>query len=345
MKLQAWNPVVVVTNPHLSEMLRTDISNSAYHAQSELSRSVAWSLTTSCPQKVWHRMKHPTPDDAKHFVIGGCTHMGTLEPFKLDDEYAVKPESIDGNSSRTNAYKAAFEEMQNHAPDKRWLTQSDYDLCMGMAESAREHPLLKTYLGKPDTIIEGTGLFGYQGADCKVRPDLFNEGAGVVIDLKTTQEGDPRGFHNSVRKFGYDFQQAFYLEALRSMGYDPKQFIFLVVEKSPPFLTSAYTIDASQIEKQKIRMGEVCRTWKKCMKTGVWPGYGDHVQTLGATIRFEVAKDRMSITELAKKFKVTRNRIYFLVKKHKLVSEYYGKKRTINLANFSKVINTPQKVA
>jgi len=328
-------------------MLRTDISNSAYHSQGELSRSVAWSLITSCPAKVWHSMKNPTPNGAKHFVIGDCTHIATLEPFKLDEEYAVKPDTIDGNSSRTNAYKAAFAEMQDHAPDKRWLNQSDYDLCMGMADSAREHPLLRTYLGKSDTIIEGTGLFGYQGADCKVRPDLFNEGAGVVIDLKTTQEGDPRGFHSSVRRYGYDFQACWYLEGLRAMGYNPKQFIFLCVEKSPPFLTSAYTIDVSQIKRHKVRMGEACRIWKECMKSGVWPGYGDHVQNIGKPDKFEVAdiKGRLSITDIAILFKIDRQRVYRVVEQHKLKSEYYGKKRTINLAEFSKAINTPRKVA
>ena len=107
-------------------MLRTDISNSAYHGSGDLSRSVAWALRTSCPAQVWHDMKHPTPSDAKHFVIGGCTHTATLEPFKLDDEYAVKPESIDGNSPLTKAYKASFQTMQDHAPEKRWLAPSDH---------------------------------------------------------------------------------------------------------------------------------------------------------------------------------------------------------------------------
>ena len=106
-------------------MLRTDISNSAYHASGDLKRSVAHKIITSTPKQVWHDMQHPTPSDAPHFVIGGCTHTATLEPFKLDDEYGVKPESIDGNSSRTNAYKASFQTMQDHAPDKRWLTPSD----------------------------------------------------------------------------------------------------------------------------------------------------------------------------------------------------------------------------
>ena len=338
---------MVVTNPTLSEMLRTDVSNSAYHSQGELSRSVAWSLTTSCPARVWYDMEHPTPSDAKHFVIGGCTHTATLEPFKLEDEYAVKPDTIDGNGPRTNAYKAAFQEMQDHAPDKRWLAQSDYDLCMGMADSAREHPLLQTYLDLPDTIIEGTGYFGYQGADCKVRPDLYNQGAGVVIDLKTTQEGDPRGFHSSVKRYGYDFQSCWYMEGLRSMGYDPKQFIFLVVEKTPPFLTSAYTIDAVQVEKQKSRMAEACRTWARCMKTGVWPGYGDHVQTIGTPERFEIAntRGRKSISEIAVLFKIDRQRVYRIIEQHGLKSEYWGRKRTIKVSEFTKAINQPRKVA
>ena len=261
-------------------MLRTDISNSAYHGSGELSRSMAWQLVKSCPAKLWHQMQNPTPDDAPHFVVGGCTHTATLEPHKLDEEYAVKPESIDGNSSRTNYYKAAFQEMQDHAPDKRWLTKSDYDTCMKMADSAREHPLLQTYLDDPDTIIEGTGYFGYEGASCKLRTDLFNTRSEVVIDLKTTQEGDPKGFHHSCRRYGYDFQTAFYMEGLRRMGYNPTQFIYLCVEKSPPYLTSAYEIDLAQVSRMKVKMGEACRTWVKCMESGVWPGYGDHVQRL-----------------------------------------------------------------
>ena len=235
-------------------MLRTDISNSAYHGSGELSRSMAWQLVKSCPAKLWHQMQNPTPSDAPHFVVGGCTHTATLEPHKLDDEYGVKPESIDGNSSRTNAYKAVFEEMQKNEPDKRWLTKSDYDTCMKMADSAREHPLLQTYLDDPDTIIEGTGYFGYEGAECQIRPDLFNTRSGVVIDLKTTQEGDPKGFHHSCRRYGYDFQSSFYMEGLRRMGYNPTQFIYLCVEKSAPYLTSAYEIDLAQVSRMKVKM-------------------------------------------------------------------------------------------
>ena len=319
-------------------MLRTDISNSAYHGSGELSRSMAWQLVKSCPAKLWHQMQNPPPSDAPHFVVGGCTHTATLEPHKLDEEYAVKPNSIDGNSSRTNAYKAVFEEMQKNEPDKRWLTKSDYDTCMKMADSAREHPLLQTYLHDPDTIIEGTGYFGYEGAECQIRPDLFNTRSGVVIDLKTTQEGDPKGFHHSCRRYGYDFQTAFYMERLRRMGYNPTQFIYLCVEKSAPYLTSAYEIDLTQVSRMKVKMGEACRTWVKCMESGVWPGYGDHVQTLSFGSK-TADSNRLSIKELTEYFNVSRSLVYNKIRDFNLKTEVYGRRRTVDMSEFANTLN------
>jgi exodeoxyribonuclease VIII len=283
-------------------------------------------------------MQNPTPSDAPHFVVGGCTHTATLEPHKLDEEYAVKPNSIDGNSSRTNAYKAVFEEMQKNEPDKRWLTKSDYETCMRMADSAREHPLLQTYLHDPDTIIEGTGYFGYEGAECQIRPDLFNTRSGVVIDLKTTQEGDPKGFGYSVRKYGYDFQTAFYMEGLRRMGYNPTQFIYLCVEKSAPYLTSAYEIDLTQVSRMKVKMGEACKTWVKCMESGVWPGYGDHVQTLSFG-RKTADSNRLSIKELTEYFNVSRSFVYNKIRDFDLKTEVYGRRRTVDMSEFANTLN------
>jgi len=326
-------------------MLRTDISNNAYHGSGDLSRSKAWSLITSCPAKVYHEIKNPPNADAKHFVIGGCTHTATLEPFKLEEEYAVKPKEINGRGPLTNDYKSAFAQMQDHAPEKRWLAPSDYNACMNMAESAREHPLLQTYLDDPATIIEGTGFFTHAGAECKVRPDLFNSGAGVVLDVKTTQEGDPRSFQHSIRKFGYDFQAAWYLTGLRKMGYNPTQFIFLTVEKTAPYLTSAYSISGTDVERQNPRMTQACEMWKKCMDSGVWPGYGDQVETLSLGGPLAFAKDRSSISDIAKKFRVNRSSVYRLIDEYDIKTKRIGNKRTIDLSDFARALTSDRKEA
>ena len=315
--------------------LRTDISNSAYHGSGDLSRSVAYKMLTSTPAQVWHDMQHPTPSDAPHFVIGGCTHSATLEPFKLDDEYGVKPETIDGNGPRTSAYKASFQTMQDHAPDKRWLAPSDYKRCMDMAAEAREHPIMQTYLDDPESVIEGTGFFEHEGASCKVRPDLWNPGAGVVVDLKTTQNASEKDFAFSVKKFGYVFQACFYLHGVRLMGENPKQFVFVCVEKTPPYLTNAFTLSASDVDSQKSRMSEACKLWASCMKSGVWPGYSDEIKTLNLENNLN---NRLSISEIAEKFEVSRTYVYRILKDHGLETRNIGNRRTIDMADFAQAL-------
>ena len=105
-------------------------------------------------------------------------------------------------------------------------------MCLDVSASAREHPLMRQYLYDADSKIEHTGFFEFEGVTCKVRPDLYNTRTGMVLDLKTTQDGSERGFAKSVRAFNYLFQAAWYMTALRQMGERPKEFVFLVVEKN-----------------------------------------------------------------------------------------------------------------
>ena len=74
-------------------MLKEDISNAEYHGSIELSRSTAWSLITTCPAKVRHEMTQPR-ESSQALTIGSAFHTATLEPGKLDDEFAVKPSEI-----------------------------------------------------------------------------------------------------------------------------------------------------------------------------------------------------------------------------------------------------------
>ena len=88
-------------------MLRTDISNEAYHSSPELSRSTASALLKTSPAHVKHSMDNPSPKTSA-LLVGGCFHTAVLEPEKLDYEFGEKPNEIDGNGPRTNAYKEAL---------------------------------------------------------------------------------------------------------------------------------------------------------------------------------------------------------------------------------------------
>ena len=106
-------------------MLRLGITNEAYHADPALNRSRADDLLTMCPLKVKYAMEQPRKSSPP-LLNGGHVHSGVLEPHLTDSEYGCKPTVIDGNSSRTKAYKEAFAEMEEANPGKRWIVESDY---------------------------------------------------------------------------------------------------------------------------------------------------------------------------------------------------------------------------
>ena len=316
-------------------MLKENISNAEYHGSGELSRSTAWSLLTTCPQKVKYDMTH-RKESSPALVIGSAFHAATLEPGKFDDEFAVKPSEIDGKSSRTDHYKETFKMMQKNEPNKSWLAPSDYDLVMDMAASALDHPILRTNMAECDTIIEGTGFFEMEGAKCKVRPDLYNPGAGVVIDLKSTQDASEKGFAKSVRQFGYTFQACWYMHALRLIGEKPKQFVFLAVEKSAPHLTAAYTLSATDIDKQMANMEKACKLWATCESSGVWPSYTDDVTTLDLGSLH--GNNRLNVMQMADKFGVSRTYVYRIIREHNLETKNIGNRRTIDITDFANAV-------
>ena len=316
-------------------MLKDGITNAEYHGSGELSRSTAWSLLQSCPAKVRYDMNNRKPSSPA-LVIGSGFHTATLEPEKLDDEFAVKPSEIDGQGPRTKHYKESFELMQKSEPDKQWLAPADYDLILEMAGSALDNPVLRHYMADINKVVEGTGYFEMEGAKCKVRPDLYIPGAGVVIDLKSTQDASNRGFTKSVRQFGYLFQACWYMHALRLLGEKPKQFVFIAVEKTAPYATAAYTIKESDINKQFSNMERACQLWATCQSSGIWPGYSDMVETLD--LGSQITNNRLNISQLADKFGVSRTYVYRIIESYELHSVTVGNRRTIDITDFANAV-------
>ena len=195
---------------------------------------------------------------------------------------------------------------------------------------------MRQYLYDADSKIEHTGFFEFEGVTCKVRPDLYNSRTGMVLDLKTTQDGSERGFAKSVRAFNYLFQAAWYMTALRQMGERPKEFVFLVVEKTAPYLTSCYTLDNNDIEREVPNVIDAIRLYGECLKTDVWPGYGDDVKTLNLGTPY--TENRLSISALGRKFGVSRSYVYTIIKKHEIEVRKIRNRQTVSMYEFSNAL-------
>ena len=66
-------------------MLRTDLSNEAYHSLDDLNRSKAYDLVTKTPLHVQQSMRYK-PVSTPALMMGGCFHTAVLEPEKLSYE-------------------------------------------------------------------------------------------------------------------------------------------------------------------------------------------------------------------------------------------------------------------
>lgn len=318
-------------------MLILDIPNNQYHGSDELSRSTAWSLLKECPQKVKYDRDNPgvaTPA----LIIGDAFHTATLEPARFETDFDIKPEQIDGKSPQTNHYKEIFAEMQDEEPHVTWLNRSDYQMVTEMAASALEHPILKEHLSRTETIIEGTGYFECEGVKCKVRPDIYSPGAGVVIDLKSTLDASERGFAKSVRQYGYHFQVAYYLEGLKLAGERPNTFIFLAVEKKAPYVTAAYKVSADEIERQTYNMYKACKIWKRCVDSGVYPGYSDEVTQIDTESKINIKSNRLTIKGCAEHFGVSRNFIYSILNSYKVECQFVGNRRMYEISDMARAM-------
>lgn len=244
-----------------------NLSNAEYHADPAVSASHLHMAARS-PYHYWARYVTKIPELPKPTAAmakGSLVHCAVLEPAELLKRYGIAPDR------RTKAGKETAAAMQANGIEP--VSESDLQQTQRMASAVHRHPMAAQLLqqGQPETSIwwddPETGL------RCKCRPDWLD--GSTCVDLKTTNDASPRAFAKSVANFRYHVQQAHYQAA------EPiERFIFIAVEKEPPFAVGVYELDADALaEGQRLRIRDLQRI-ANCRAAESWPGYGDELQTL-----------------------------------------------------------------
>jgi len=130
------------------------------------------------------------------------------------------------------------------------LTSGDYEQAQAMAQSVLANDNVRAFLENKSTVIEASFFADdpETGLRLKTRPDAFVRDRGLVIDIKTTLDASPRGFEREIRKYCYDMQAAFYLKALSLANQDADQFMFVAVEKKPPYAVSIHVLSDDYLQ-------------------------------------------------------------------------------------------------
>lgn len=214
--------------------------------------------------------------DTDALRLGRLIHTLVLEPDLVNEQFLMLPE-ID---RRTVKGREQYNELVSQNPDKQCIKQDDFNTAVAMATEVRANSFVLDLLRGASTELTVTWKDADTGIDCKARVDAYND-KGIVIDLKTTIDASPKGFARKLSAYGYDGQAAYYLKGLQENGAPAKHFVFIAVEKSPPYLVGLYRLSDEVIKLSTAKNQTLLRRYAECVRTDNWPGYTQGIQEIG----------------------------------------------------------------
>lgn len=250
-----------------------DVPAARYHASSGISKSALDQLARSpAHYQAWLREK---PEQTPAMRIGTLAHLATFQPDLFASSVAMAP-IVD---RRTKDGKAIWAQFQSENEGRELVTVDEREMLIALSGAVRKHPLVGKLLNKGDAEVSVFSMDTPTGLVTKCRFDWINQDEGVFLDLKTTEDASPSGFARSIGNFRYHIQDAHYSQLGRDHGMDFK-FIFVAVEKHPPYAVAVYVLDeGTKIQADAIRRQQL-ETFASCMTFQSWPAYSTEIQTL-----------------------------------------------------------------
>ena len=242
-----------------------------------LSSAGARRLLDMPPARWQYERDHPTPPSAA-MILGTAVHTLVLGA-------GPKVVAVEAKSWRSKAADEArvAEQAAGNVP----LLRAEYDRAYAIADAVHAHPVAARLFSPERGPAEQAMVWRDEesGVMCRALVDhMPHEGtAGVHIlaDLKTTTDASPRAVAKTVANFGYHQQAAFYLDGYRALrGGDPA-FVFVFVEKDPPYLVSVVELDQAALIVGRELNRRALALFAECQATDTWPGHSPEIELVG----------------------------------------------------------------
>lgn len=239
-----------------------------YRAHPAVSRSELWKISES-PEKFRFYKDNP-PEPTPALVFGQMFHKLALQPETFDEEFAVMP-NID---RRTREGKARWAEFMEHSKGKTLVTVEDFARASEMCGSLERAPFVKRLLSG-EREKEFFWVDEMTGEQCKCRADCVSESGkvNIITDLKSANKADTEHFMRDAVNYGYDFQSAMYTEGVKANTGKEYTFVFIVVEKEPPYAVNILQADRLFVQRGQDIFRELIGIYHDCRITGEWYGY------------------------------------------------------------------------
>ena len=251
-----------------------DLPAPQYHAAPGVSNSMLKHLARS-PAHLQAYLENP-PEQTPAMLFGQIVHQLLLEPDK-PWTWAVRPPGLDGRSREGREWKA-------RVGNKPVLDHEEWLNVEGVVASMRTHPTARLALGNGKSEVSVFKPFTLgRSVLRKARIDFVN-GGNALVDIKTTEDARPDAFSRTVFNMRYHVQAAYYLDIWNDSlpeGETPKaSFVFIAVEKTPPFAVAVYDLAREAINAGRKEYIRLLQLYMECEEQGRWPAYNPDIQEL-----------------------------------------------------------------
>ena len=249
------------------------ISNAEYHGRKTHLSSTNVRTHKKNKKQFKYSLTHDLVKQTKAMADGTAVHAFFLERDKFDTDFVIKPEDMRLNT------KAG----------KEWAQEHQSKIIIDSELGSNLYEMEKSFMDSPAKLIydkSGQSELSYFWDDLglvkgKCRPDWISNDGNIVVDIKTTTDASPKGFQKSIANWGYHLQLGWYIRGLQKLGLPAKEFIFIAIEKTPPFSVGVYRANKDMITYANDEINNLVYDIDESLKSDDFPDYTPEILDLG----------------------------------------------------------------
>ena len=268
--------------------IHTDLSIDSYHDGPGISKTGLEHIARSpAHYQEARKRKRAEEEKSEALIVGDMVHAMVLEPWRVEQKFIIELETAPyvRLERRKNVDKETWAQFRAEHAGKGIVSRKHYDAAKTIAEVIQAHPVASVLLSPDDEgPVEGTAYWIDPRTRrlCKCRPDKTPSRIHAHADLKTAADASFDAFGRQAANLSYFLSDAMTGEGWKiASGEDEaRPYIFVVVEKVPPYGIGIYQLDEPSRRLGMETYRKLMDVYSECVEHGDWPSYPTHIRTL-----------------------------------------------------------------
>jgi hypothetical protein len=256
-----------------------DLTNDEYHDAPGTSKTMLDEIAAASPMHFYAKRLDPNRvrEVKAAWDVGNAIHTAILEPDLLLAKVAGAPDC----DRRTTVGKKIAADFELEHAGKLHLKYDTYLMVLAVRDAAYRHPVASGLLSRGHAEQSYFAPDPETGALLKCRCDYIYDDHSMIIDVKSAVDASPGGFGKAAANFRYDLQASWYPDVVElATGDRPSHFVWIAMEKDPPFAIGVYVATEDQIKRARAICRRDLLNILEHERTNLWPDYGAVPQEL-----------------------------------------------------------------